>query len=43
MHDKTAGEPYVLRFGLGRRAQASGMIGNILLLVLLHFEILTDS
>ena len=30
MPDKTAGEPYVLRFGLGRRAQASGMIGNIL-------------
>ena len=37
MIGKKAGVPYVLRFGLGRRVPASGMIGNALPLVLLHF------
>ena len=31
MVGKKAGVPYVLRFGLGRRDLASGMIGNTLL------------
>ena len=33
MLGKKAGVPYVLRFGLRRRDQASGMIGNILLFI----------